>query len=181
MPVMQHSLPTNAFNTMHVLVYVILLSLATAFTLKAAPATQDTTQARTARDGIYLELLGTGFLGSLNYERILSEYISVRVSLGIVETAMLNVSFGGSSKFEAGFGLAFNGGINIGLSSLGFLVKGVYPVFAIGYKYQPYSKGFLFRVTPIILYYGNEFTFHSATYGAGRQWWLPGISFGYFF
>ncbi len=139
-----------------------------------APAAQDTVQVRTARNAVYLELLGSGFLGSLNYERIFSEYISIRVGLSYVPVTMINFTLGGSSKFEAGIGMIY------------FSKEGVKPSITIGYRYQPYAQGFFFRATPVVLYYGKESSFNFAGSGSsssGTSWqgWLPGISFGYIF
>lgn len=95
---------------------------------------------RTAWNNAFVELGGNGFLGSLNYERLITNWLSVRLGYNPILYPVMflttNILIGESEhKFQAGIGL---------LTNLGFTGT-------IGYRYQPQTNGLLFRIgfTPI--------------------------------
>lgn len=124
----------------------------------------------TARNAIYLEVLGNSVLGCLNYERMIGESFSVRIGALFTATAMINYFIGsGSHKLEIG------GGATFGYGYLG-------PTLTLGYRYQPKEGGFVFKAgfTP---FDGVVPTFSSAGSGSnstGIHPWV-GISFGHCF
>jgi hypothetical protein len=119
------------------------------------------------QNAVYFELLGPGLLYSINYERMVSDNISLRIGYSSwqVTTPFLitsSVSFtgipvmvnflsgDGNSKLELGAGIEF---IQFGATTsfLGFDSKtstgsGSAGVFALGYRYQPKGGGIHFRI-----------------------------------
>ena len=133
---------------------------------------------RTARNAVYLELLGNGGLYSINYERALMDNVMARVgfsyfSIGASATdgsgqdasakvtlmtapVMANYLLGGGGhSFELGAGalVVYAGGEaeSGGLSASANGV-GVAGTATAGYRYQPLDGGFLFKVgfTPLV-------------------------------
>jgi hypothetical protein len=153
-------------------------------------------EARTARNTLYVELLGSGALYSLNYERFFTDDISARVGamyLGLdassvsttgVASASANllvvpvtVSYlglsSGAHAFELGAGVdivyfSASAKDSTGTSAFGS-GSGVGGTAIIGYRYAPKNGGFNFRaaLTPLF----------------GQGGFLPwfGLSFGYGF
>ena len=146
---------------------------------------------RTAFNTIFVELLGNGGLYSLNYDRLINDYVSIRggfsyISVGassgtssasvtlMTFPVMANFLVGSPShKLELGAGPLFayasgssSGGVGGAVSASGFGVAGTA---VIGYRYVPYDGGFHFKVgfTPL--------------FGAGGFLPWGGISFGYTF
>ena len=148
-----------------------------------------------AKNGIYFELLGNGFLYSINYERAFNQFLLGRIGfmsgkvasevicsqiycaeneedlLNIVPV-MLNYLYGsGKHKFEVGVGLAFTPSTRgeFDLDDAGLINEKtkIVGVATMGYRLQPESRGVLFRVgfTP---FFGD----------AGVQPW-GGLSVGY--
>ena len=151
----------------------------------------------TAPNGIYLELLGNGLLYTINYDRFISddislrggfEYIGLAASSGTesasISMMLIPITFNyfltshdhgkpGSSKFELGAGIVI---VNISGSAsgnAGELVSGsgtgIAGTATIGYRLQPSDGGFIFRIgfTPLI--------------GAGGFLPFGGLSFGFAF
>jgi len=127
-----------------------------------------------SRNCIYLELLGTGLLYSINYEHRFAEHWNGRVGftrfsiptifepemdLGITGFPVLlnHLSGSNSHHFEIGAGVLV---LKLNLTGreiwLGMNVNGhatkVIGAASIGYRYQPLKGGFLFRIgaTPLI-------------------------------
>ena len=138
----------------------------------------------TARNAFYLELLGNGFLYSLNYDRLLTDQISGRVGFMFLGAAsdtsaaalaaapiMVNYLVGqGNSHFEAGIGVTLlSGGIENVEDFEDEDFNGAIGTATLGYRYQRPAGGFVFRVglTPF--------------FGAGGIVPYLGVSFGYGF
>ncbi len=150
--------------------------------------------ARTARNSVFIELGGSGVLYSINYDRVINEYFSVRAGLEYMSVSA-SVSAGGSTasakatflgipvignflwgnenhKLEVGAGLTIFR-VTGSASSLDAVASGsgVAPVGTgvIGYRYAPHDGGFTFRAgfTPLF----------------SKEGWQPwgGLSFGYLF
>ena len=147
---------------------------------------------RTAFNSIFIELLGNGGLYSLNYDRLVTDYLSIRGGFSYFSISaagngssasvtfmtfpiMANFLVGSPShKLELGAGPLFayaggstsSGGVGGTVSGSGFGVAGTA---VIGYRYVPYDGGFHFKVgfTPL--------------FGAGGVLPWGGISFGYTF
>ncbi len=156
-------------------------------------------QATQTQNAIFIELGGNAVLYSLNYDRLLGQDYGFRVGFGylgvssgsqnndgtsasaslLIIPATLNYFLAshsdgkvGSSKFELGAGIVLvdlsanvsGGGIGNAFSKSGFGGTAT-----IGYRYQPYDGGVLFRIafTPVF----------------GSVGFLPwaGISFGFTF
>jgi hypothetical protein len=115
-----------------------------------------------AQKAIYVELLGTGGVGSLNYENCFTDYSKLDLSyklgysmapidknngVALVFPAMLNASYGENHHFiEMGLGQA----LTVSTKGKIFLVS----VANAGYKYSPTNKKYFLRIayTPIISY-----------------------------
>lgn len=148
------------------------------------------TPARTAHNAVYIELLGNGVLYSMNYDRMVTDDISVRVGLMYLSvsassgdaSAKASLAFipvvgnyllgKGDHKFELGLGAllvyasASSGTSDDFVSGSG---GGVGGTAVIGYRYAPHDGGFVFRggFTPVF----------------GQGGFLPwfGLSLGYAF
>jgi len=119
---------------------------------------------KTSRNNAYLELLGNGGIYSINYERIVVENFALRIGFAIFKSRTLfgegnnsiltvpvlgNFLFGKKkSKFEVGAGFLFgrkkftsSSSPNDNTTSSIIDLTGV-----IGYRHQPSTGGFMFRV-----------------------------------
>jgi len=130
--------------------------------------------ARTANNVIFAELLGNGLLYSVNYERFLSDDLSVRVGFGYVSVnasssdssahaslltvpVLVNYYVGGvNNKLQLGIGGTFVD-VSAATSTAGsgaFSGTGCMPVATgvVGYRYIPHDGGFAFGVglTPFV-------------------------------
>jgi hypothetical protein len=151
----------------------------------------DTTPAAKAWNSIYLEVAGSAIADALNYERLLTNSFGLRVGFGYaplsgtnskgttvhasITSAPLTLSWfpfsdsdtASSDKLEIGAGALY---ANLSRKLGPFAeFNGIGYTGIIGYRYQPWDGGFLFRIafTPIIL--------------AGNFQAYGGISFGYAF
>lgn len=133
-----------------------------------------------AKNILYWETAYCGFAGSLsiNYERVLSEHITLRLGAGsgmlmtidsptygsVGGLVMVNYVTSGDHKFEAGAG----GSLVEDFELYQHRTHGIKPspALSVGYRYQPSSGGFFFRA-------GASWAYH---YGFPAQ-----ISLGYVF
>lgn len=140
---------------------LLILSL----TLAAVPCFAQKTS---ARNSIYLELLGSGGIYSFNYDRMFTENISGRIGVmyfpavpslfSSVENLFimpftLNFLIGENShKLELGAGIVY-GQANVGITfnNETETSSAISETFTIGYRYQQRLGGFLFRIgfTPL--------------------------------
>lgn len=127
-----------------------------------------------ATNVVYLELLGAGGFGSLNYEHLFLMKESLRSGLraGIITSRIfdfqgrLNPDFslpvswllfyGSKHNLEFGLGTTFTSTVRA--SSGKFTPErraGLHQHFCLGYRYQKTGSGFLFRITytPVIEFY----------------------------
>jgi hypothetical protein len=157
------------------------LALAGAFTLGMAPCAAAQKVERTAKNVIYAEALGNAVLLSVNYERMMRNYLAVRVGVNawgvvveedeapplIVPVMLTYLSGLGSSRAEFSLGAGFSSGDFGGWIDMD--LDGVYPTATLGYRFQPPGGGFVARagVTPIL-------------FGDGVLPWI-GLSAGYAF
>lgn len=115
-----------------------------------------------AANAIYLELGGNSFVYSFNYDRIVPLSQRTKIALGAGLEAVSSISINGvnydaslcltpavnflfgkkSSHFETGLALF-----------VPFSTNMAFPSIRIGYRYQPWEKGFLFRIgfTPLLI------------------------------
>ena len=118
-------------------------------------------------NSIYLELLGSGGIYSINYDRLFTPNIGGRIGFSYLSTEqdfiipeltmyIFPLSFNyfvgnGSSKLEFGAGMTFITGDYDWLGSKGS-GSVVVANLNIGYRYQPVDGGFLFRIgfTPVV-------------------------------
>ncbi len=128
---------------------------------------------RTAKNSLYVELLGNGGLYSLNYERNLTDdvtarlgfsYLSLSASASDDSASVTFMSFplmanyllgGGNHHLELGAGatvLYASGEVESGGSRSSGDGVGVAGTATVGYRYQPRDGGFLFKVgfTPLV-------------------------------
>ena len=143
-------------------------------------------------NGVYLELLGSGGLYSINYEREIRESVWLRVGFGAwtatsffsdTETAVTTVPItltrligAGTHRLEVGGGLTLGRREREALS--GDSGSFVSLTGLVGYRYQPRGRGFLFRASATPFYgFGNEDLAYP------EKGFMPslGISFGYVF
>jgi len=142
-----------------------------------------------ASNVIYIEVAGVGGYGSIDYERVIywKKYLMFTMRCGIstyhivdytdkfnpdiIIPFALNGFFGQNHKIELGVGKTYS---NIVHADLTYFkpkrVSNFSTIFSIGYRYQKYTGGIVFRCayTPIIEF--NKYF---------RHW--AGISFGYSF
>lgn len=147
-----------------------------------APATSPTSP--TSQNSVYLELLGNGLLYSLNYDRLITESIGLRVGVSYqkpnseeIVTVPIMIQYltgSGNSKLELGIGVCLVSQPD--RSSFSFLDddkefegSGALGTATIGYRYQRADEGLVFRAgfTPL--------------FGSIGFWPLAGISIGYGF
>lgn len=121
-----------------------------------------------AKHAIYIELPGNGGFISANYERFLTQNLSLRVGIGsflglgeVTFPVMVNYCIGQEYIFEIGGGL-----IHVPDGKW----EGIVPTATIGYRYQEINGGTVFRIgfTPFI----NE---------SGEIFFWGGLSLGYAF
>jgi hypothetical protein len=147
-------------------------------------------QVRTAKNTIFLELLGNGGLYSVNYDRWVHDMVSVRVGASFISlgasssSSSANISLftmpimgnfligSDSHKFEAGLGALLvyaSASATSGATSVFANGFGVAGTGTVGYRYSDPKGGFVFRigVTPL--------------FGAGGFRFWGGLSFGYGF
>lgn len=154
----------------HILVFFMCLS-------GLAAQTHDSTQilSRTARNVVFVEGLGNGIVYSVNYERFLSDVISLRVGFSWLpvtvfstsqERSILPISVNyflgqGEHRCELGVGLTVMYSIRryrpdpmipIIPDDPSFYLQ-AYPTARLGYRFQPMNGGFVFGVTftPILV------------------------------
>lgn len=135
-----------------------------------------------ARNAVYVEAFGPGLFYSLNYERRITENISLRggftaytflVGFPVMVNALLGQD---GDYFEIGIGVVPYYGFGSDLlpfASSSYIKMGnglMYGTAAMGYRYQPYDGGFLF---------GIEFTAFFAHHNTFWPW--GGVSIGYAF
>ena len=146
--------------------------------------------AQTHGNSIYIEFLGNAGLYSINYDRLFSDDISMRVGfmyfesdfaiffkdmdLFVIPITLNYLAGSGDHKFELGGGPALIFGqfrltfLGLGESDL-IDANGIAGTATIGYRYQPADGGFLFRIgfTP--------------WFGFGKFYPSAGFSFGFSF
>ncbi len=166
------------------LIYIIILLL---FINYEAKSQIDTNQ--TSQNVLYIEGVGIGGYGSLNYERIIPVKANLRIGLrigistynitdyttkfnpDIIIPIAINGLYGNNHKIEFGLGQTISNIVQANHSNWKpERVTNLHANFTIGYRYQKDKGGVIFRCsyTPIIEFY--EFY---------RHW--GGISIGYDF
>ena len=184
----------SLFRVRHFFLLILLLSL----TMPSMPshaqqadAMPDSTReaaSASARNALYVELLGAGLLYSINYDRHLIGRMHARVgyatfgsgfgsgdsNLHLVPVQLMFVS-DAQDALEIGAGVTMivdrgRNAIRPHDSSAPSSNLKAMASFSVGYRYQPIESGFLFRIgfTPFIGYDGRFLPF-------------GGISFGYAF
>lgn len=120
---------------------------------------------RQAKNALYVELLGNGFLYTVNYERLLQDDVWLRIGFETV-----NWTEGG--LFSEGehhelvavplmvsrlFGSRY-GRLELGLGVVPNTLTGVSATATAGFRFQPPDGGFLFKVgfTPVYPFYAYE-------------------------
>ncbi|HEX8696164.1 MAG TPA: hypothetical protein VF746_27350 [Longimicrobium sp.] len=169
----------------------LALALAASLPLAARPAAaQEEVQPPLARNAVYVELLGSGLLYSINYDRLITPSVAGRVGFmfvraeddsgdsGTIAIAPITASKlwgNGSSHFETGVGLAVAtadfdfGELDDFDEDADLSSTTVYGTGVLGYRYQRPGGGFLFRVGLTPIFTTNDFA----------PWF--GLSFGYAF
>lgn len=142
----------------HILVFLLYvggLSAQTAVkdSVQVVQSTQASVQAeRTAKETVFLELLGNGFAYSLNYERLLNEQYACRIGFSTLPPYYYFLPLTASyfigqneHRFEMG-----GGGVLALLPKLQPstpIIPAFFLVLRFGYRYQPLNGGFNFAVT----------------------------------
>lgn len=125
-----------------------------------------------AKNVWYLEAAGNGGIVSVNYERFLTQNVSLRIGIGtailILGTApvMVNFCVGKDHRVELGMGITVGTGIADFDSGDYKDESGVVGTTTVGYRYQPVNGGGVFRIGLTPFFMDDEF-----------QFW-GGISFG---
>jgi hypothetical protein len=111
---------------------------------QAALAQTTAATVRTAWNNAFVELGGNAFFGSLNYERLITEYCSIRVGINpllLLGTLSASLFMGDEYIIEMGAGIA-----HTIIPVSGARNSRAYSAI-LGYRYQPKNSGFLFRIT----------------------------------
>jgi hypothetical protein len=122
------------------------------------------------RNNVYLEVLGTGVIYSLNYERDFNTWSGIRTGFsyfslpGGVSNSGAHTDIFFIPILMGNFMFKFSGTGNALELGAGYAYG---PALSIGYRYSPLNGGFLFRITYTPIF----FTSNTRTWG--------GISFGY--
>lgn len=115
------------------------------------------------RNSVFLEVGGSGYFGSINYERTITKDANVRIGfLFISDVVIVPLTMGklyghSSHKFELAGGITFARNPNEYKDDEE--VTGVYLLLTgfVGYRYQPMNRRILFRagLTPLLSFYDN--------------------------
>lgn len=157
-------------------VILFLVLVLTSASAKAQSAKDSTSHF--CRDAIYVELGGSGGLYSVNYDYRITKEMNFRIGLAASYNAIAfpiiaSCLVGGhANHFEIGIGttVQFSSAVNgRSLFRKGEIRRLAIGTALIGYRYQPDSGGFVFRIdyTPLF------------TFGLFESW--GGISLGYAF
>ncbi|MBL7993469.1 MAG: hypothetical protein JNN25_18670 [Candidatus Kapabacteria bacterium] len=159
----------------HILVFLLCVGGLLAQTVlqdsvQVAQSTQANVQAeRTAKETVFLELLGNGFAYSLNYERFLSEQYAYRIGFSTLPPYYYFLPLSASyfigqneHRLEMGGGgvLALLPRIQQNVS----VIPAFFLVLRLGYRYQPLNGGFNFAVT------------FTPLWDVGHNLWSPRVS-----
>jgi hypothetical protein len=154
-------------------------------------AQSDFTQS--SRNNFFFELLGNGGFYSINYERFILDDVTSRIGVGIwndpsssggktslVTIPILTSGLIGSRKSKLEIGLGFLAGRQKFTSSFGRSLNWTAPIAdgtgVVGYRYQPFEQGFVFRAGISCFYVFNGD--HRFPYNYNRFSIMPGLSFG---
>jgi len=117
-----------------------------------------------ARNRVYLDVFGPGFLYSLNYERNVNQRVGIRLGAGgsplsgfsyVLTFGMLTATVGGPvHSLHAGLGAGIGWFIDVDILESPDELGG-YGVFSVGYQFQPRPRGVFFRLS-----YTPIFNFH---------------------
>ncbi len=111
----------------------------------------------------YLEAAGNGGIVTVNYERFLTQNLSLRIGIGtailILGTApvMINFFVGKDHKVELGMGITVGTGIADFDSGDYKSESGVVGTATVGYRYQPVIGSSVFRIGLTPFFAGGEF------------------------
>lgn len=149
-------------NAIHTKYWLLLFVGSMLFFIYRASSQQlsDTTASPAKRldHTFFVELLGNGVIGTLNYDLLINRSISFRIglfpytalgffSMPLTISPLIRLSENGSHFVELGGGLTVicGGAHSGGCGSLGTLIA--------GYRYQPVGGGFFFKLawTPIFI------------------------------
>ncbi len=160
---------------------IVIVSMLSALYMPASVQSAQDPDGHFARNAVYFEALGPGVFYSLNYERRITDVLSLRAGFtawnGLVGfPLMVNGLLGQDGDyFEIGVGLVPGYTPSSLLSSHSFIIRGksdevLYGTATLGYRYQPRTGGVLFRIgfTPVF-----------ARFNAFMLW--GGMSVGYAF
>jgi hypothetical protein len=172
----------------------ILLSVV-AFLAGGSSCLAQIPEAPEARNAVFVELLGNGGLYSINYERMLTDQLGLRVGYAAwnsplwfegttpdrYQTVPVTMSYllgRGERKLELGGGITFGQGTSDRSSGTGRDFSFRTLTAMVGYRSQPREGGYLFRVgaTPFYSFDDGE-----EAYPDPGLFFSVGISFGYRF
>ena len=139
--------------------------------LLLAPAAASA-QERTARNGLYVELGGSAALWSVNYERFVTDDVSLRIGAGytsVTDSLGTSVSLttfpltaswlgvrSGSHALELGAGVVFaSASISSNSAGVEAFGSGMIGTAIVGYRLAPPAGGFNLRVAFTPLFSGN--------------------------
>jgi hypothetical protein len=160
-----------------------------------SPCVAQAPVAPAARNAVFVELLGTGGLYSVNYERMLTEHLGLRVGYAAwnspllfegtppdrYQTLPVSMSYllgMGERKLELGGGIMFGQGTFDRSSDTkrDFSFRSLTAI--VGYRSQPRDGGYLFRVGATPFYSFDE---GEEAYPDPGFFFSAGVSFGYRF
>lgn len=147
-------------------------ALIAASVLLLAPAA-GSAEERTARNGLYAELGGNGGVWSANYERFITDDLSLRIGasyLRVMDTPGTSVSLAtfpltaswlgvrsGNHALEIGAGAVFaSASVSTGAFGAEAFGSAVIGTAILGYRYAPLAGGFTLRLAFTPLFGGGE-------------------------
>jgi hypothetical protein len=148
---------------------------------------------QSSRNNFFFELLGNGGLYSINYERFVVDDVTSRIGVGVwndptssggktslVTIPVLTSGLIGSRKSKLEIGVGFLVGRQKFTSSFGRSLNWTAPIAdgtgVVGYRYQPFEQGFVFRAGISCFYVFNGD--RRFPYNYNRFSIMPGLSFG---
>lgn len=112
--------------------------------------TQEEAMEKYAKNTVYIEFLGQGVLGSINYDYRFHPNFSFRIGVGY---ALFLYSFPAMINFLIGTETPHHLELGAGFVLMSYKdLSGIVPTANLGYKFQPKNGGFFFKIawTPFI-------------------------------
>lgn len=202
MPIIQWKYKINSTSTFHCWKTILFsnsgtfrLALLCFAALSTFIAYGQADNEQSSRNNFFFEILGNSGLYSINYERFILDDVTSRIGVGvwndpsssggktsIITLPVLTSGFIGGRKSKLEIGLGFLLGRQKFTSSFGRSLNWTVPIAdgtgVVGYRYQPFEKGFVFRAGISWFYVFTADRYRRYPYNYNNFSIMPGISFG---